>query len=111
MRITHVSAEADPFAKTGGLADAVTSLCKELSRFGQDVTLFLPYYQGISITPKRVLGPFTLAFGGRHVTYSFVEAEHEGFKLILVDAPQYFLRDGIYRDSYGDYGDNDERYI
>ncbi|PWT88033.1 MAG: glycogen synthase GlgA [Acidobacteria bacterium] len=111
MRITHVSAEAEPFAKTGGLADAVTAFCKELARLGQDVTLMLPFYQGISISPTKVIGPMTLSFGGRHVSYSFVESQFQGFKLVLVDAPQYFQRGGIYRDANGDYGDNDERYI
>ncbi|MCK4514900.1 MAG: glycogen/starch synthase, partial [Spirochaetaceae bacterium] len=46
-RILMVTTEAVPFAKAGGLADAVTALAQELDRAGHDVRLLMPRYYGI----------------------------------------------------------------
>lgn len=43
-----VSAEAAPFAKTGGLADAVSALSKALAQAGHDVKIIIPRYYGIN---------------------------------------------------------------
>ena len=39
MRILMISAEAAPFAKTGGLADAVSALSIALHKLGHDVRI------------------------------------------------------------------------
>ena len=44
MKILMVSAEAIPFAKTGGLADAVTALSKALVEAGHEVKILIPRY-------------------------------------------------------------------
>ena len=111
MKITIVSSEAVPFAKTGGLADVVTALGKELVELGNEVTVMLPFYQGIHIIPTSVTGPLSLTFAGRHISYSILESVHEGVHMVFVDAPNYFQRSGIYGDLFGSFGDNDERFI
>ncbi|MDE5899390.1 MAG: glycogen/starch synthase, partial [Treponemataceae bacterium] len=47
MKILMVSAEAVPFAKTGGLADAVSALSAELAKLGHDVRVVIPRYYAI----------------------------------------------------------------
>ena len=47
MKIIHAASEMFPHMKTGGLADVTGSLCKSLSRFGHDVSIFLPGYRKI----------------------------------------------------------------
>jgi starch synthase len=44
MKIYHVSSEFAPFAKSGGLGDAVAGLCKELARKGVEIHVLLPKY-------------------------------------------------------------------
>ena len=44
MRITHLSAECLPFAKTGGLGDVVGSLPKALKARGHDVDVVVPFH-------------------------------------------------------------------
>ena len=44
MQIVHISSEAHPWAKTGGLADAVTAMAKALADRGHSVTLIIPAY-------------------------------------------------------------------
>ena len=45
MKILFVASEATPLAKTGGLADVVGSLPKELARQGHDVRIVIPRYR------------------------------------------------------------------
>ena len=47
MKILMVSAEAQPFAKTGGLADVVSALSKSLKKLGHDVKILIPRYYEI----------------------------------------------------------------
>ena len=47
MKILMISAEVFPFAKTGGLADAVAALAKALSEKGNDVKIVMPRYYKI----------------------------------------------------------------
>lgn len=48
MRILHVAGEGLPFIKTGGLADVIGSLPKELARKGNDVRVVMPLYLKIA---------------------------------------------------------------
>ena len=45
MKIIMVASECNPLCKTGGLADVIYSLSRELVQNGHDVTVFLPYYK------------------------------------------------------------------
>ena len=51
--IVSVSAEVDPFAKTGGLGDVARSLPKSLQRLGQRVVIFTPLYKQITDLKKH----------------------------------------------------------
>jgi starch synthase len=44
LKIVSISAELDPFSKTGGLADVARSLPKSLHRLGHDVIAITPLY-------------------------------------------------------------------
>ncbi|HET7924723.1 MAG TPA: glycogen/starch synthase, partial [Rhodanobacteraceae bacterium] len=66
MKILMVSAEFAPWAKTGGLADAVAGMCDALSARGHDVRVLLPRYshlpapRGTRHTVEGIGGPFVL---------------------------------------------------
>src|SRR5215213_7621705 len=47
LKILFVASECAPFAKTGGLADAVAGLSKALVRAGHDVRVIVPLYASI----------------------------------------------------------------
>ena len=51
LRILMIASEAQPFSKTGGLADVATALPRALGRLGHDVTLITPRYRGTPTVP------------------------------------------------------------
>ncbi len=106
MKILFVASEAVPFIKTGGLADVVGSLPKELKQQGLDVRVILPKYKWIKadteITP---LLDFTVKVGWRKQYCGIEEATYGGIRFYFVDNLQYFDRDGIYG-----FDDEAERY-
>ncbi len=44
LKLCVLSSEIMPFAKTGGLADVVGALVRELAHRGHDVRAFMPLY-------------------------------------------------------------------
>ena len=119
MRVAMLSAECEPWAKTGGLADVVDALARALGRLGgrdveSPVDVFLPRYRGVP-APTAVERTTTLAVpdpvakrGFSEVTILDVAAD--GYRLRLVDHPAAFDRDGFYGDEAGDYPDNAWRF-
>src|SRR5215212_9875060 len=51
LRILMIASEAQPFSKTGGLADVASALAKALGGLGHDVTLITPRYRGVTDGP------------------------------------------------------------
>ena len=47
MKVLMISSEAVPFAKTGGLADAVPALADAMKRLRHDVRVIMPRYYRI----------------------------------------------------------------
>jgi starch synthase len=64
MNVLMISAEVAPFAKTGGLADAVTGLSDALAARGHDVRVLLPKYE--HLPPADLAAkPLAATVGGR----------------------------------------------
>ena len=115
MKIAMATAEALPFAKTGGLADVCAALPAELARLGHAVSVFLPAYRstlkrGLPIEPSHV--GFTVLIDNRRVSCRVLQCQLPDSNVVfyLIDQPQYFDRDGLYGDAQGDYPDNCERF-
>src|SRR6185503_7346370 len=105
MKIVFVASEANPYVKTGGLADVAAALPKALRRRGHDVALILPHYRmpGVTSRARRTDLSVEVEFDYR-VQTSSVYFDHEAeFPTFFVDAPQYFARDS--KSPYGDHDD------
>ena len=118
IRVAMLSAECEPWAKTGGLADVVDALARALGRLPAEIAgpvdVFLPRYRNVPEPPAvtratvlRVPDPRASA-GTSEVTILDVEAD--GYRLRLVDHPAAFDREGFYGDAAGDYADNAWRF-
>lgn len=107
MKIAMFASEANPLAKTGGLADVVTALSVELAKEGHKVIIALPYYKSIfekGLTVKN-LGTFTVYMSWRQqeARVSLFSANDVTYYLIGND--YYFGRDKLYG-----YEDDGERF-
>jgi starch synthase len=114
--VVHLAPELSPFARTGGLGEAVSSLAKHQAASGIPVTVFMPLYSAVrDRTEIRPLGPaFSLTVGPRTETARLFEpaTPHEPGRprIVFVESEAYFDRPGLYGDDLGDYPDNARRY-
>lgn len=99
MKIVMAAAECIPFVKTGGLADVMGSLPKELVALGHDVTVVLPKY---SLIPDQYEDDFSvetelkIPFKGLSSFYKFYDCELQGVQFVFVENDEYFAREQIY---------------
>ena len=108
VKVLFVASEAVPFIKTGGLADVMGALPKELAAQGMDVRLVIPKYSAIGDTFKDQMKPVatgTVNLAWRQLYYGVEELDWNGVKVYFIDNEQYFKRDGLYG-----YGDDAERF-
>ena len=113
MHVVMVTPEAVPFAKTGGLADMVTSLSAALEELGVRVSIIMPAYRQVlaQASTLRQTGIRVPLLGGRTGPGTVLAGEAgRGVRVYLVRADCYFDRDGYYGTSEGDYPDNAERF-
>lgn len=98
-----VASEANPLIKTGGLGDVVYSLSKELAKLGEDVAIFLPFYESIKrkgtfINEARYVGEVSVNLSWRNEVASIYRLDIDGIKYFLFDNQRYFGRDRLYGD-------------
>ncbi|MGO9512298.1 MAG: glycogen synthase [Steroidobacteraceae bacterium] len=98
-----MSSEIMPFAKTGGLADAVGALVRALAHRGHDVRAFMPLYAAIRRTHPEmqpVLGVQNVGVtvGTRVYAFSVRTTSLPGTStaLYFIDCPELFDRPTIY---------------
>lgn len=118
QHIVFLSAEATPWAKAGGLGDVCGALPAALARQGARVTLILPAY-GFLDAEKFGIHPrwtgLSIGFDGAEKTFRVLEARSpaEGVRVLLVDFPWFFDREGVYVDpgSGEEYPDSADRFL
>lgn len=115
VRILFATSEAEPFAKTGGLADVSRSLPQAIAALGHDVRVVMPLYKSIDMETAAlhpILAEIDVhfpdytrrgyvqrsTFPGSDVPVYFIQQDH------------YFGRDTFYGPPGRDYPDNPERF-
>ena len=109
MKILFATSECVPFIKTGGLADVVGALPKELIKSGADVRVILPLYKTMDAKWReqaKLLLHFDVNLGWRRQYVGIHMVEYSGITFYFVDNEQYFARDYV----YGSGTDEGERY-
>jgi starch synthase len=113
-----VSSEAVPFAKTGGLADMVSSLSIALAKLGHEVKIVIPRYYSIDRDKLKPLsGALGVPVGGGEewsAVYTTIlpgSSEKKTVPVYFIDHEIFFGRDGIYgAPSSPDFLDNPRRF-
>ena len=113
MRIAVCASEGAPYAKSGGLGDVMEALPAALSRIeGNEVALFLPYYNKIKENPKYTVenvAQFRVSLGWRQQYAGLMKLtnRNDGVQVYFIDNEYYF--GGRTGAIYGDLDDG-ERY-
>ena len=120
VTVVHLAAELAPFARTGGLGEAVSSLAHFQARTGMKVIIIMPLYRQAAevVTDLQPVGePFPVQVGPRleegclYESRALADNPRQGRpRILFVHNAAYFGRDQIYGDSRGDYKDNHRRF-
>lgn len=113
--IVHLTAEYHPFARSGGLAEAVAGLARCQVDGGANVVVFLPLYRGVrelapDLAPLGRALQIDLGFRSEEVRFFREVQPPPGPKVVFVDIPGAFSRAGLYGEHGRDYADNARRF-
>lgn len=109
MKVLFLASEADPFIKTGGLADVAGSLPKELVKKGVDIRVVIPLYSTISQLYRKKMKKikeFYVDLDWKHQYAGVYTLKWDGVIFYFIDNLEYFDRP----NAYG-YDDDAERFI
>ena len=119
MKIAHITSEAAPWCKSGGLGDVLGALPGAQARDGAQVAVFLPLHRAArqaakkhNLTLSTTGVSATSRIAGHDVTGHFLShTDSNGVTTFLLDCQRFFDRDGLYTGSDGrSYADNGVRY-
>jgi starch synthase len=118
MKILMASSEAHPYAKTGGLADMVSSLSIALAKLGHEVRIVLPRYYHIDRSGLTLLeGAMGVPIGGGEEWCAVYTGNLPGspkknpIRVYFIDHEGFFGREGIYGNPWEpDFSDNPRRF-
>jgi starch synthase len=114
MHIVFAAPECVPYVKTGGLADVIGALPREIARQGHQVTVYLPFYRQVQAhIPQRktVLRSITIPFEYYNRFVAVIDGgKQDGVQHYFIDCPELFDREFPYGTEAGEYADNWERF-
>src|SRR4051794_11438278 len=115
VSVVHVTAEYYPYARTGGLAEAVSGLARFQRAAGLKVAAILPLYRTVrDVDPdlEPVGQPFMIPMGSHNEEARVfrVSGASGGPEVFFIEHLDYFNRPGIYGENAIDYPDNARRF-
>ena len=114
--VVHLAPELSPYARTGGLGEAVASLARYQAASGIPVTVFMPLYSAVrdKVETQPLGAAFAVTVGPRteiaRIHETVVPAAAGTPRVLFVESETYFDRPSLYGDAAGDYPDNARRY-
>jgi starch synthase len=120
VSVVHIVAELAPFARTGGLGEAVRSLAEFQSASGIPTAIIMPLYRQVhSVAPnlEPVGEPFMVQLGAVQEQARLMQIVPDRRskarrtpRVYFLDHPHFFDRPGLYGENGYDYPDNPRRY-
>ncbi len=110
--ILIVAPEANPFAKTGGLADVVGALGPALQRRGNHVAVVMPRYRQVDLDRLTLLCPHlsVLLNDTRSYSTAVYTTTEQGVTYYFIECAELYDRDGLYSIAGKDFEDNYLRF-
>jgi len=115
MNILLVSAEVEPYAKSGGLADVCSTLPREWQRLGQNPIIVMPKYGFINVDkwgfkPTGITLIVPMGYWTEFAHLWEGTLPNSDVPVYLIEHNLYFDRPGIYGNPQ-EYSDNNRRFI
>ena len=120
VSVVHLVAELAPFARTGGLGEAVKSLAEFQCASGIPTAIIMPLYRQVhAVAPnlEPVGEPFTVQLGPAQEPARLLQIAPDRRargrnvpRVYFLDHPHFFDRPGLYGENGYDYPDNPRRY-
>src|SRR5215470_16829402 len=116
VSIVHLTAEYAPYARTGGLAEAVMGLASFQAASGHAVSVIMPLYRTVRDEApdlEPVGPPFRVPLGPRTEEarlFRIAGDAGDGPRMFFLEHLDFFNRAGIYGEAGGDYADNARRF-
>ncbi|MGH9884968.1 MAG: glycogen synthase, partial [bacterium] len=119
IRVVHIVAELAPFARSGGLGEAVNSLARFQSASGITTSIVMPLYETAraNVPDIEPVGPqFFVQVGPRlepvRLWRLIAPSDHPlaATNVYFIESEEYFDRPHIYGPPGSDYPDNSRRY-
>ena len=114
MKVLMISSEAVPFAKTGGLADAVPALADAMKRLRHDVRVIMPRYYRIDRDGmEQIPEPLGVPMGREEMWCTVLKTTLPGsdVPVYMLDREDLYGREGLYGpDGSSSWPDNALRY-
>lgn len=115
VTVVHVAAEYYPYARAGGLAEAVANLAKVQARQGTRTLALLPLYRSARQKAGALVAvgdPLEVWLGSRReVVRLMAPAEQpSGAGIYFVEHDGFYDRPRLYGDAHGDFADNLARF-
>ena len=115
LAVVHLVAEYWPYARTGGLAEAVRGIATFQAAQGTPVTVFMPLYRSVrEAFPDLELArdPFEVDVGplSEEARIYRLPGPRQNPRILFIGNDTFFDRPGVYGDGGADYPDNPERF-
>ncbi|HEX5386383.1 MAG TPA: glycogen/starch synthase [Gemmatimonadales bacterium] len=117
VSVVHLTAEYFPFARTGGLGEAVSGLARFQHDAGLPVAIVMPLYRSVrdAAPDLEPVGPPIRVLLGPRIEEArlFRVAGHgrgRGPQVYFIEHLEFFNRAGIYGENGADYQDNARRF-
>jgi starch synthase len=115
MRILILTPEANPFARSGGLAEVISALACALTRLGHQVMTVLPLYRQVRECGRPLVATgktVTIPLSFKTLSAEIYQTElSPGMTYYFVAQDALYNREGLYGTAYGGFEDNAERFI
>jgi starch synthase len=116
--VVHVAAEFWPYARTGGLGEAVRGMARHQARAGERVIVVMPLYRavreaGYVLEPAGAPLAIPVGPGSESVRLWRLAGPPpapDGPTMLFLDHPSSFDRPGVYGEGGADYPDNGPRF-
>jgi starch synthase len=115
VAVVHLTAEYFPFARTGGLAEAVNGLASFQQAAGHHTAILMPLYRTVRDEApdlQPVGASFRVPLGGtaEEARLFRIAGRTRGPTVYFIEHLDYFNRAGIYGEGGSDYADNARRF-